>query len=141
MLIPVWREIPLHLENPVAAFAALRRSPFAFLLESATAAGDPWSRFTYLGTAPRAAWRLLAGVVHAWHPDRGWHAERRPADPLADLEGMLARDPSEPPRELVEACGGFWGGAVGFFGYDVVRHVERLPTPPPQALDVPDALF
>jgi anthranilate synthase component I len=35
----------------------------------------------------------------------------------------------------------FWGGAVGFFGYDVVRHVEHLPDAPPGDLDLPDALF
>src|SRR5690606_9953890 len=35
----------------------------------------------------------------------------------------------------------FWGGAVGFFGYDIVRHVERLPHPPPDDLGLPDALF
>jgi anthranilate synthase component 1 len=42
---------------------------------------------------------------------------------------------------LTKACGGFWGGAVGYFGYDVVRYIERLPHAARQALDVPDALF
>ncbi|MCJ7629365.1 MAG: chorismate-binding protein, partial [Longimicrobiales bacterium] len=34
-----------------------------------------------------------------------------------------------------------WGGAVGFFGYDVARYVERLPNVPPDDLDLPDGLF
>jgi anthranilate synthase component I len=150
MLIPVWREIPFDLDTPVSAFAKLRRaggsgagslSPFSFLLESAPAGGETWARFTYFGTEPRAAWRLTDGVVHEWTPDRGWHAERRPPDPLADLEVMLARHPAAPQPELNDACGGFWSGAVGYFGYDVVRYIEKLPSPPRQALDVPDALF
>jgi anthranilate synthase component I len=141
MLLPVWREVPFDLDTPVAAFAKLRRGPFSFLLESAPAGGETWSRFTYFGTEPRAAWRLDDGVVHEWTPDRGWHAERRPKDPLADLESLLAKHPATADEALTRACGGFWGGAVGFFGYDVVRHIERLPTPPRQALDVPDALF
>ncbi|HET9455491.1 MAG TPA: chorismate-binding protein [Gemmatimonadaceae bacterium] len=141
MLIPVWREIPFDLDTPVAAFARVRRGPFSFLLESAPAGGETWSRFTYLGTEPRFAWRLLDGVVHEWTQDRGWHAERRSSRPLDDLAGLLARERAEPDAALSRACGGFWGGLVGFFGYDAVRYIERLGTPPRQAIGVPDALF
>src|SRR6476661_869019 len=38
-LVPVWRDCLLDLCTPVAAFAKLRRGPFAFLLESAPAGG------------------------------------------------------------------------------------------------------
>ena len=141
MLIPVWREIPFDLDTPVAAFAKLRRGPFSFLLESAPAGGETWARFTYFGTEPRAAWRLKDGVVHEWTPELGWHNERRPEDPLGDLETMLVRERAAPEPSLSRACGGFWGGAVGFFGYDVVRHIERLPDAPGRALATPDALF
>ena len=141
MLIPVWREIAFDLEAPVSAFAKLRRGPFSFLLESAPAGGETWSRFTYLGTEPRRAWRLKDGVVDEWTPQRGWHAERRPHDPLVDLEQMLTREPVASDAALSARCGGFWGGAVGFFGYDIVRHIERLPSPPARAIDAPDALF
>ena len=41
-------------------FAKLRRGPFAFLLESAPAGGETWSRYTFIGTEPQAAWRLTA---------------------------------------------------------------------------------
>ena len=141
MLTPVWREISFDVETPVSAFAKLRRGPFSFLLESAPAGGESWSRFSYLGTEPRGAWRLKDGVVQDWTPDRGWHGERRPKDPLADLETVLTRERVEPHPALSAATGGFWGGAVGYFGYDVVRHIERLPKPPRRVVDVPDALF
>lgn len=140
MLIPIWREIDLDLETPVAVFAKLRQGGFSFLLESAPAGGEAWSRFTYLGTSPRRAWRVRDGVVHEWNPDRGWHAERRPVDPLADLARLLEPAPEANPA-LAAACGGFWGGAVGYLGYDMVRHIERLPAAPRRALEVPDALF
>src|SRR5437867_12374746 len=94
MLIPIWREVPFDLETSVAAFAKLRRGPFSFLLESAPAGSETWSRFTYFGTEPRAAWRLSDGVVHDWTPDRGWHGERRPKDPLADFESVLGSHPA-----------------------------------------------
>jgi anthranilate synthase component 1 len=138
-LVPVWRDCLLDTETPVAAFAKLRRGPFAFLLESAPAGGETWARYTFMGTEPRAAWRLRDGVVDDWSPARGWHNERRPDDPLDDLRALIAAyEPVEAPE-----LGAFWSGAVGYFGYDVVRLIERLPDAPPAPAgrDIPDALF
>ena len=136
-LVPVWRDVLVDTDTPVAAFAKLRRGPFAFLLESAPPGGETWARYTYLGTEPRAAWRLQDGTVEDWTPTAGWHGARRPADPLADLQ-RLVREPA--PAEVPE-LGDFWGGAVGYFAYDVVRYIERLPAPPPRGQAVPDAVW
>lgn len=135
-LVPVWRDVLLDADTPVAAFHRLRRGPFAFLLESAPAGGDTWARYTFLGSEPRGAWRLRDGIVEDWTDALGWHAARRPVDPMADLRdivaGMRAADAPE--------VGAFWGGAVGYFAYDVVRHFERLPSPPPRGVEAPDAI-
>ena len=136
-LVPVWRDVLLDTETPVSAFAKLRRGPFAFLLESAPAGSETWSRYTFMGTEPRAAWRLDDGTVEDWLPGRGWHNARRPVDPLADLQSLLVR---EQPVDVPE-LGEFWSGAVGYFGFDVARLIERLPSPPPRGIDVPDAIF
>jgi len=136
-LVPVWRDVLLDTETPVAAFAKLRTGPFAFLLESAPAGGETWARYTFMGTAPRCAWRLADGTVEDWTPERGWHNARRPADPLADLEALLRNTEPVPVPEIGE----FWSGAVGYFSYDVARVIERLPTPPARGVAVPDALF
>jgi anthranilate synthase component 1 len=136
-LVPVWRDVLLDTDTPVAAFAKLRHGPFAFLLESAPAGGETWARYTFMGTAPRAAWKLDDGVVQDWTPALGWHNDRRPDDPLADLEALVREaEPVEAPE-----IGEFWSGVVGYFGYDVARIIERLPSPPPRGVDVPDALF
>jgi len=136
-LVPVWEDRILDTDTPVSAFAKLRRGPFAFLLESAPAGGETWARYTFLGAEPRAAWRLADGIVSDWSVDRGWHNDRRPDDPLADLESMIA---SPAPAEVPE-LGPFWSGAVGFFGYDVVRLFEDLPATTKDAVDIPDAMF
>jgi anthranilate synthase component 1 len=136
-LVPVWRDALLDTDTPVSAFAKLRRGPFAFLLESAPAGGETWSRYTFLGTEPRRAWRLTDGVVEDWSPSAGWHGRREPADPLADLQALVA---AYRPAD-VAALGPFWSGAVGFFSYDVVRHIERLPNAPPRGIPAPDAIF
>ncbi|MGK2961176.1 MAG: anthranilate synthase component I family protein [Gemmatimonadaceae bacterium] len=136
-VVPVWREILFDFDTAVSAFARLRRGPFAFLLESAPAGTETWARYTFIGTEPAGAWRLRDGVVEDWDPLRGWHSARTPSDPLADLEAIImARDPVD-----VAGLGPFWGGAVGYFGYDVVRHIESLPAGPGKTSVVPDALF
>ena len=136
-LVPVWRDCLLDTDTPVTAFAKLREGPFAFLLESAPAGGETWARYTFLGSAPRAAWRLCAGVVEDWTPALGWHGSRTPEHPLEDLDALVR---ACPPVEVPELSG-FWSGAVGFFSYDVVRLIERLPFPPPRGDETPDAVF
>ena len=136
-MIPVWRDCLLDADTPVSAFAKLRRAPFAFLLESAPAGGETWSRYTFLGTEPRGAWRLRDGVVEDWTPNAGWHNARRPDDPLADLRALIdAHEPADVPE-----LGAFWSGAVGYFSYDVVRLIEKLPHAPPEGPRVPDGIF
>ncbi|MGH7717443.1 MAG: anthranilate synthase component I family protein [Gemmatimonadaceae bacterium] len=136
-LVPVWRDCLLDADTPVSAFAKLKGGPFAFLLESAPAGSERWSRYTFLGARPRAAWRLRDGQVDEWSEEHGWRAARRPGDPVADLRAILSR---ERPA-VVPELGAFWGGAVGYFSYDIVRHIEHLPSAPARRLDVPDALF
>jgi len=136
-LVPVWRDCLLDTDTPVSAFAKLRRGPFAFLLESAPAGGETWSRYTFMGTEPRCAWRLKAGTVEDWTADRGWHNPRRPPDPLGDLASLVdAAKPADIPE-----VGQFWGGVVGFFSYDMVRVIEELPVRTKPSLGAPDALF
>jgi anthranilate synthase component 1 len=136
-LVPVWRDTLLDGDTAVGAFHKLREGPFAFLLESAPAGSETWARYSFFGSSPRGAWRLKDGVVEDWSPSAGWHNARTPADPFADLRSILtAKAPIDAPE-----LGAFWGGAVGFFSYDVVRHIERLPNAPPRGIPCPDALF
>jgi len=136
-LVPVWRDILLDTDTPVSAFAKLRRPPFAFLLESAPAGSETWSRYTFIGTEPRSAWRLRDHTIDLWTPELGWHGAHEVADPLGDLQRRLREERAAEVPELGE----FWGGAVGYFAYDVVRAIEKLPDAPRQGVDAPDALF
>ena len=134
-LVPVWREFLFDVDTAVTAYAKLAEAPFGFLLESVVG-GEQWARYSFLGTRPSGAWRLHGGVVSEWTPDGGW-IEVEVGDPLADLDARLrAWTPAE-----VEGLPRFWGGAVGFFGYDIVRHIEELPDAPEDDLRMPDGLF
>jgi anthranilate synthase component 1 len=136
-LVPVWKDCLLDTDTPVSAFAKVRRGPFAFLLESAPAGGETWSRYTYLGSEPRCAWRLANGVVEDWTESEGWQNARRPADPLDDLSVLIEGIKPASVPELGE----FWGGVVGYFSYDIVRLIEKLPDRPPAGVAAPDAMF
>ncbi|GMV04975.1 MAG: anthranilate synthase component I [Gemmatimonadota bacterium] len=134
-VVPVWREFLFDVDTAVTAYAKLARPPFGFLLESVVG-GEQWARYSFLGTRPAGAWRLKDGQVSWWTPDQGW-APVATEDPLGDLDARLReRKPAEVP-----GLPRLWGGAVGYFGYDVVRQVERLPGGPPADLDLPDGLF
>jgi anthranilate synthase component 1 len=134
-LVPVWREFLFDVDTAVTAYAKLAEPPFGFLLESVVG-GEQWARYSFLGTRPSGAWRLERGVVSWWSPESGWQ-EVATSDPLADLDARLrARVPAE-----VEELPRFWGGAVGYFAYDVVRQIERLPNAPQDDLGLPDGLF
>lgn len=135
-LVPVWREVVFDTDTAVSAYHKLARPPFGFLLESVVG-GERWARYTFLGTEPRSAWRLVGDRIDQWFPERGWNEGERSADPLASFDRLLQRHtPAEVP-----GLPRFWGGAVGFFGYDVVRRIEHLPDAPAGGLPLPDALF
>ncbi len=135
-IVPLYMEMPFDLDTPVTAFAKLREGPFAFLLESVEG-GERWGRFSFVGSAPREAWRLDGDEIRTWSPEGGWGTARRTRDPFADFEAWVRRFRPVP----VEGLPRVWGGAVGFFGYDTVRWLERLADPPPDDLGAPDACF
>ena len=136
-LVVIAREIPFDTVTAVTAYARLARPPFSFLLESVTG-GETWARWTFLGTRPRSAWRLEAGGrISTWTPDGGWGPPVAHEDPLADLERILTAHRPAVPAGMPR----FFGGAVGYLGYDVARTLERLPAGPPDDTGVPEALL
>ena len=87
--IPVAREFLFDCDTAVTAYHKLRQPPFGFLLESLVG-GEKWARYTFLGTAPRSAWRLeTGGRISTWTPAHGWSETRIAPDPLAELDALL----------------------------------------------------
>ena len=118
-------------ETPVSAFLKLRGRGPAFLLESAEQ-GQRFGRFSFLGFRPRAVLRFEQGRLRVTDADgeRELHGD----DPFAIVSDYLAGYRIAPLEDLPP----FAGGAVGLFGYDLVRTVERLPEPPPDDVGTPD---
>ncbi|MDT8440401.1 MAG: anthranilate synthase component I [Desulfuromonadales bacterium] len=134
-LIPVYREILADMETPVSAFRKVDDGCSTFLLESIEG-GEKWARYSFLGVGSGRAFRSRGKTYQIL--EQGKVVESGDcAAPLQRLQAFLCpyRPVSLPdlPR--------FYGGAVGFLGYDMVRHVERLPSLRPAEIGTWDCWF
>lgn len=133
-LIPVYREIMADMDTPVSAFRKLDDGRFSYLLESIEG-GEKWGRYSFLGSSPSLIIRSKGNVVETI--ENGITATETVADPLSCIRDLLNRfSPVE-----VEGLPRFFGGAVGYLGYDMVRHFEHLPTDKPALIDAYDSYF
>jgi anthranilate synthase component 1 len=117
-LIPLRHSFIDDCETPVSAFLKLREAGPAFLLESADQ-GQRVGRYSFIGYRPRKVVRWSLGDEGDPYAIAAEEAGRFSQAPLPDL----------PP---------FAGGAVGIFGYDLVRTVEPLSEPNPDPVGLPD---
>lgn len=133
-LIPVYREIMADMDTPVSAFKKLDDGRFSYLLESIEG-GEKWGRYSFLGSTPSVIIRSKGNLVETIFD--GNTVQQETSDPLSCVKELLARfTPVE-----VEGLPRFFGGAVGYLGYDMVRHFESLPTENPALLDAYDSYF
>jgi anthranilate synthase component 1 len=117
-LVPITHSFIEDCETPVSAFLKLRGDGPAFLLESAEQ-GQHVGRWSFIGYRPKDVirWSLADG-----------------GDPYT-LAGEAV---SNHRQAQIAGLPPFAGGAVGFFGFDCVRAVERLPEPNPDVIGLPD---
>ena len=133
-LIPVYREIMADMDTPVSAFRKLDDGRFSYLLESIEG-GEKWGRYSFLGSTPSVIIRSKGNLVETISD--GNTVRQETSDPLACIKGLLAQfTPVE-----VDGLPRFFGGAVGYLGYDMVRNFESLSTEKPALLDAYDSYF
>ncbi|MEL7489589.1 MAG: anthranilate synthase component I [Pseudomonadota bacterium] len=127
------------LETPVSAYLKLAaRRKNAFLLESVEG-GEQLGRYSIIGLKPDIIWRAhgdKAEINRDATSDANAFVEEQPA-PLQSLKALL----DESRIDLPEDAPPMAAGVFGYFGYDLVRQIERLPNRPPAAVDAPDAIF
>ncbi|RJQ45540.1 MAG: anthranilate synthase component I [Gaiellales bacterium] len=133
-LIPVFHSYISDLETPVSAFLKLGARKNSFLLESAEQ-GERIGRYSFLGHEPRSTIIFRDGELIVSGADDETIAPSD--DPFGAIEDHLARYRTPD----IEGLPPFIGGAVGLFGYDLVRWVEELPPAGPDPLGVPDMAF
>ncbi|WP_058189454.1 anthranilate synthase component I [Terracidiphilus gabretensis] len=131
-LVPVCRRLTADLETPVSAFLrAAWQQPECFLLESVEG-GEQVGRYTFIGLSPYKRIVARGNKIAITEGKRTTHME---GDVFTVLRDALSGHKPARLKDLPP----FTAGAVGFFAYDAVRLIERLPNQAKDELGVPDA--
>jgi anthranilate synthase component I len=127
-VVPLRHTFISDTETPVSAYLRLRGEGPSFLLESAEQ-GQRFGRWSFLGVQPRSVIRLERGVLTVGGEPREFD------DPYAAVAEELERYRVAPLADLPP----FSGGAVGMFGYDLVRWFEpSVGEPNPDDVGLPE---
>ena len=122
-VIPVYKSVIADFLTPVSAFLKLEKDrPYAFLLESVEG-GETLARYSFLGCDPFLVCR--------------YRKDQPAAEFMQNLRTTLGRFKSVTIPNLPP----FTGGAVGYFGYDMVRTIEDIPDTVRDDLGVDDAVL
>ena len=134
-LIPVYREIMADMDTPVTAFKKIDDGTYSFLLESIEG-GEKWGRYTFLGASPSVVIRTRGDLVEILKSGDA-PVSLQSKDPLDAVREYLSRfEPVE-----VDGLPRFFGGAVGYLGYDMVRYFEDLKSDKPAEIGAWDSCF
>lgn len=133
-LIPVVRHLLADTETPIRVFQQFYSEKRAFLLESVEG-GVKWARFSFIGTDPFLIIRAKHGVTEVTAGDGT--KQIREDKPVEALRSILRSYSSPALPDLPR----FTGGAVGFFGYDLLQYYERLPKHRIDDLEMDDIQF
>ncbi len=133
-VVPVTHSFVSDLETPVSAFLKLGSPSRSFLLESAEQ-GQRLGRYSFLGVGARTLVTYTGGRLSV--QEDGGRLEMEHADPFVAVADLLR---SYRPPEMGDLPP-LAGGLVGYFGYDLVRHIEHLPDAPPDDLRLPEMAF
>ncbi|MFS0722643.1 anthranilate synthase component I [Paenibacillus sp. 1P07SE] len=132
-LIPIARHALADTETPIRLFQHFSQESHAFLLESVEG-GVKWARYSYIGTDP---FMLISGKDGVMTIEDKHGKQTTSERPLELLKARLRsfRSPDMPGMPS------FTGGAIGFFGYDLLQYYEKLPAHRIDDLDMNDLQF
>ncbi len=133
-LIPVYQEILADTETTIGVFKKVGGGRYSFLLESVVG-GEKWGRYSFIGIKPSFIFKSKGNTITI--DKRGEQKQEEALDPVRSLEKLLNWYHPFETKGLPR----FFGGAVGYLGYDVVRFFEQIPDQLPDDLGLPDTQF
>lgn len=135
--VPVVYETLADLDTPLSVYLKLANGPYSYLLESSQG-GEKWGRYSIIGLPAKTVLKVRGNEITV--TENGKVIESTTTDdPLTFIESFQARFDVAHSDDLPR----FYGGLVGYFGYDTVRYVEKRlrDTTPPDPMGVPDILL
>lgn len=136
--IPLTLTVFGDMDTPLSVYRKLADQPFSYLLESAASSGDRWSRYSIIGLPATEVLRADGRVVT--HELSGEVTERIECDDPLDYVATFQQQFRVPE---VQGMPRFFGGLVGYFGYDTIRFIEKRlrHSAPPDDVHTPDILL
>ena len=116
---PVIVEVLADLDTPLSVYLKIAEGPYSYLLESSQG-GEKWGRYSIIGLPAKTVITVRGNTVTITENGDEVESHETP-DPLSFIEAYQARFQVEEVPGLPR----FYGGLVGYFGYDTVRYVEK----------------
>jgi len=136
-VIPVYKEINADLDTPVSAFLKIKKNEYAFLFESVEG-GEKIARYSFLGSNPSLVFKSKGKaieIINARKNSRDKFITRQ--DPLDEVKKIM----KDFKPVHIKGLPRFYGGLVGFMGYDAVRFFENIPDKNSDDLKIADFIF
>ncbi|MEQ9452371.1 MAG: anthranilate synthase component I [Pseudomonadales bacterium] len=135
--MPVVTEALADLDTPLSVYLKLAAGDYSYLLESSQG-GEKWGRYSIIGLPARTILKVTGNLVEVITAGEITESVETD-DPLTFIEAYQARYQVQEIPDLPR----FYGGLVGYFGYDTVRYVEKRlrDSTPPDSLNTPDILL
>jgi anthranilate synthase component 1 len=134
-VIPIFKEILSDIDTPLSVFSKISEPDrFNFLLESVEK-GENVGRYSFIGSSLPVYVRTKKNYAEFYNKGRIKFKETK--DPIDNLKEVLINFKPAKVKDLPP----FWGGMVGYVGYDVVHFYEPIPDTKPDVLQIPDLFF
>ncbi|MDD5130811.1 MAG: anthranilate synthase component I [Candidatus Omnitrophica bacterium] len=136
-VIPVYLEINADLDTPVSAFLKMEKGEYAFLLESVEGQ-EKIARYSFLGSNPSLILKSQGRKIEILYPQKNNKKSFTfPGSPLDEIKKIMQDFKSVEVPGLPR----FYGGLVGYVGYDTVRFFENIPDKNKDYLNIPDIIL
>jgi len=116
--IPLYKTLLADLDTPLSTYLKLANQPFSYLFESVIG-GEKWARYSIIGL-PCREYLAIRGYEISHYKDELLLEKQIAVDPLAWVENFQKGFKVAPSPDLPR----YYGGLVGYFGYDTVRYIE-----------------
>lgn len=135
--IPLIRSVLADMETPLSSYLKLASGPYSYLFESVQG-GEKWGRYSIIGLPAKNRMEVYENTIKLFVDNR--QSECFEHDNPLDFVNQYRRQFRAPE---IEGLPKFYGGLVGYFGYDCVRYSEPKlhNSTPKDVIGTPDILL
>ncbi|MCZ2846319.1 MAG: aminodeoxychorismate synthase component I, partial [Candidatus Bathyarchaeota archaeon] len=130
-IIPVWKSVPIGDNSPISVYERLGGpNNHSFIFESGKGT-EKIARYSFVGGDPFLVFKSYGKKITI---EKGGKTEKFEDSPLKVLKDIMDNYQSITNHSLPK----FFGGAIGYFSYDLVRQIEKIPNTSVDELEIPE---